>query len=159
TSEVGGNFELVRGVGSTTVRGIKFTGISTYHDEQRGAKRGGNTVFVIESEGLRVAHLGDIGHTVDKTLLSQVGRVDVLMVPVGGVYTVDSQGAFSIVESLSPKVVIPMHFKIRGLSLQIADEKGFLSRFKSVERKKELEITKESLPAQTKVVVLEKSEG
>jgi L-ascorbate metabolism protein UlaG (beta-lactamase superfamily) len=154
-NNVGGKFEVVRGVKETTLKGVKFTGVASYHDEVKGTKRGNNTIFVIEAEGLKVVHLGDIGHTIDKNLATKIGGVDVLMVPVGGVYTVDSQGAANIVETLSPKIVVPMHYKISGLSLSIADEKPFITKFKNVERKKELEVVKANLPSQLTVVLIE----
>ena len=155
TSKVKGEFEVVRGVGKKTLKGITISGILTYHDEQRGAQRGDNTIFIIEAEGLRIAHMGDIGHLLDDETSSQLKGVDILMVPVGGIYTVDAAGAANIVESVSPRIVVPMHFKIEGLTLPISDERPFVERFDKVERVRELEVTKETLPETTRVVVFE----
>ena len=155
TSKVKGEFEVIRGTEKKSVKGIVISGIPTYHDEQRGAQRGDNTIFIIEAEGLRVAHMGDIGHLLDDETSSQLKGVDILMVPVGGTYTVDAAGAANIVETVSPRIVIPMHFKIGGLTLPISDERPFVERFDRVERVKELEVTKDTLPETTTVFVLE----
>ena len=93
--------------GQGTVRGLA---IETFHDEAQGAKRGGNLIFVIEIGGVRVAHLGDLGHEPDARTIKEIGQLDVLLVPVGGFYTIDAAQADAVCESLEPKLVIPMHF-------------------------------------------------
>jgi L-ascorbate metabolism protein UlaG (beta-lactamase superfamily) len=94
-----------------TVDGIAISSVPTYHDNTRGTQRGRNTVFIVEAEGLRVVHLGDLGHPLDDEALKAIGRPDVLMVPVGGHFTVDSSQAQAIVARLRPGIVIPMHYK------------------------------------------------
>jgi len=159
TDKVAGNPSVVRGVGTHEAAGVKFEGIGTYHDETRGSQRGKNTVFCFELEGIRVCHAGDLGHTLDEETVSKIGRVDVLMVPVGGTYTVTAEGAEQVVEALNPKVVIPMHFRIEGLALPISDESAFVAKFARVERVDELELAPHTLPQELTVYVLKPHHG
>ncbi len=88
-----------------------ITGVPTYHDGNEGATRGKNTVVVAEAEGVRVVHLGDLGHVLTGDQVEAVGRVDVLLVPVGGHFTIGPAEADAVVEQLAPRVVVPMHYK------------------------------------------------
>ena len=90
-----------------------ITGISTFHDNHTGLRRGKNIVFTFQTEGLKVAHLGDLGHLPDEAQCEAIGGVDVLMIPVGGTYTLDANRAFQCVQLLNPRVTIPMHYKTR----------------------------------------------
>ncbi len=94
-----------------TVDGAVVSSVPTYHDPAQGKERGLNTVFIVEAEGLRVVHLGDLGHPLDDATAEAIGRPDVLMVPVGGHYTIDAAQAHGVVARLRPGVVIPMHYK------------------------------------------------
>lgn len=87
------------------------TSVPTWHDGKRGALRGTNLIHVVEAEGLRVAHAGDLGHVPDPNQLRQIGRVDVLLLPVGGYYTIDAQTALEVVRLLRPVTTIPMHYR------------------------------------------------
>jgi len=101
-----------------------------WHDEVCGAKRGSNLITVIEAEGLRVAHCGDLGHELSDTQLALIGELDVLLIPVGGVYTVDAVTAKKIVDALRPKTVVPMHYKMGARGLQnVAPVEDFLALF------------------------------
>lgn len=137
-------------------KGVKIRGIFTYHDESRGRERGGNVVYVFEVDGIRFCHLGDLGHILTSDQVERIGDVDVLFVPVGGTYTIDAEGATKIVEMLKPKIVIPMHYRIGGITLPISDVKPFLEGKENIERvdSREYEVTKETLPEETKIVVL-----
>lgn len=103
--------------------GRAFTGtvtaIPSFHDDRGGALRGENTITVVEAEGLRAAHMGDIGCMLDEEQLAALGRVDVMMIPVGGHYTVDAHGAWEIVKAVEPGIVIPMHFRGRGFGFPV----------------------------------------
>jgi L-ascorbate metabolism protein UlaG (beta-lactamase superfamily) len=90
---------------------ITVSSVPTYHDDTQGSQRGRNTVFILESEGLRIVHLGDLGHGLDHSQTTPIGQPDVLMIPVGGHYTIDAAQAKQVIEQLQPKVVIPMHYK------------------------------------------------
>lgn len=85
--------------------------VKTCHDEQGGALRGENTVHILEAGGVSVAHLGDLGHQLTREQLEEIGRVDGILVPVGGTYTVDAAGAKKVCEAVNPKWVIPMHYR------------------------------------------------
>src|SRR3990167_7128783 len=110
---------VIDGPGEYEIKKVFVYGVSGYHDEDQGKSRGLVTMYRIECEGLTVAHLGDIG-TSDLTQeqLEKLEDVDILMIPVGGVYTVDAKGAAKIVNHLEPRIVIPMHYQIQGLTLQ-----------------------------------------
>jgi L-ascorbate metabolism protein UlaG (beta-lactamase superfamily) len=85
--------------------------LGTYHDSMSGLKNGKNGVWIIDVDGLRIVHLGDLGHQLNKTQLKKIGTVDVLMVPVGGVYTLNGIEAFAVVEQIKPRrYVLPMHY-------------------------------------------------
>ncbi len=150
---VRGNPKVIRT--STEYKGIKFRAIPAYHDEQRGARRGAVAIFYIEADGLTLCHLGDLGHTLNAEQLANIGKVDILMVPVGGYYTIDATGATTVCEQLKPKVIIPMHYKTEKTSLPIADVGDFL-KGKNVSRldSSEAEFKPESLPSEVQVVVL-----
>jgi len=107
---VPGDFEVIRGVGEREVGGITFTGVATFHDDVGGTVRGDNTVFVWEMEGIHFAHLGDLGHLLTNEQLEAIGEVDVLMIPVGGVYTIDGPMAVQVAQQLSARLIIPMHY-------------------------------------------------
>ncbi len=101
------------------VKDVAIRSVGVYHDDKRGAERGLNTVFVFEVDGLRIAHLGDLGHLLTDEQLSAIGSVDVLLVPVGGVYTIDAYQATRVVDQLHPRlVVIPMHYRTPPLTIK-----------------------------------------
>lgn len=90
---------------------VKVHAVACWHDDEQGAKRGKNLMFVVEAEGLRVAHLGDLGHMPTEEQFAQVGQVDVVMLPVGGFYTIDAQTAKAVAQRLQARVVLPMHYR------------------------------------------------
>ncbi len=108
---VGGSPEVVDKAGNYDFENIKIKGVPVFHDQVQGKERGGNIVFVFEIEGLRLCHLGDLGHLLNQTQLAAIGPVDILMIPVGGFYTIDADQAVAVVHQIQPKVVLPMHFK------------------------------------------------
>ena len=93
----------------------------TWHDAEGGAKRGMNTVTVVSMEGLRVAHLGDLGHELSAPQLRALGHIDALMLPVGGFYTIDAATARRVADAVSPNIVIPMHYRGEGFGLDELD--------------------------------------
>lgn len=93
------------------VGAVRITGVPTYHDAEQGNARGKNTVTIFEVEGMRVVHLGDLGHLLSDEQVKAIGKVDVLMIPVGGHYTIGPAEADQVIAQLKPRVVIPMHFK------------------------------------------------
>lgn len=104
-----------------TIKGVRVRTVQTFHDEAQGAQRGKNAVFVFEIDGMKIAHLGDLGHKLNDDQVKAVGNVDAVMIPVGGFYTIDGKNAAQVVAQLNPKVVIPMHYKTPALSASLAD--------------------------------------
>ena len=127
TAGVSGDYVLVRGPGEYEVKQTRIYGIPGWHDNKGGTERGPNTMYVLKSEGLTVAHLGDLGQTeLTDTQLEQLERVDIVMIPVGGVYTVDGRQAAEIINQIEPHVVIPMHFNLPGLRFKLDGVDKFL---------------------------------
>jgi len=151
---VGGNPEAIRG--TAKVKGIEFRGISTYHDNAKGQQRGKNTIFCFEVDGVRVCHLGDLGHQLNDKQMAELGSVDILLIPVGGNYTIDAKVAGQLCERLKPKVIIPMHFKNDKCTFPIAGVDEFLQGKEGVSRldASEVEFKQGELPVTTKTVVL-----
>jgi L-ascorbate metabolism protein UlaG (beta-lactamase superfamily) len=118
TSSLKGDFFLINNPGEYSFRGISIIGLQTYHDDQGGKLRGLNTIYIIESEDFRICHLGDLGHLLEKNQLDKIGEVDVLMVPVGGKYTIGPQEAVKIMRSIEPSMVIAMHYNVPGLKVE-----------------------------------------
>ncbi len=152
-----GSPEVVLGAGVHKTRGITFKGVATFHDKSGGKERGRNTVFVMEADGLRICHCGDLGHTLTPAQVQEIGQVDVLFVPVGGFFTIDHREAWEVVNALQPKIVVPMHYKTEVLGFPIAKVDEFLKGKQNVERVKgsSIEVSKETLPARMKIVVIE----
>ena len=131
-----------------------MTQIPTWHDDCGGAKRGHNLITVLEAEGLRLAHCGDLGHELSKEQLEAVGKIDVLMLPVGGVYTVDAVTAKKVAESIAPTMIIPMHYRGCGEGLtNIAYCDEFTGLFPENEvqylKSSELEVSMPVMPSVT----------
>lgn len=102
---------IVDAPGEYEVAGISVFGLPTFHDAKEGSERGNNIVFAIHLEGLVVVHLGDLGHRLDEKTLGRLEKVDILLCPVGGTYTIDSKTAVEVIQELEPSYVIPMHYK------------------------------------------------
>jgi L-ascorbate metabolism protein UlaG (beta-lactamase superfamily) len=103
-----------------TVKGVRVRTVGVYHDDAQGSKRGKNSIFIFDVDGLRVAHLGDLGHPLSPEQIKDVGAVDVILIPVGGYYTIDAKTAVEVVSQLNPTVVVPMHYKTADLSASLA---------------------------------------
>ena len=122
-----GNPFLIEGSGEYEVKGVFIKGIDSFHDDSEGKERGKNTIYTIEAEDMKVCHLGDIGQKqLTDDQLEKIGHVDILMIPVGGVYTIDSSEAQKIIGQIEPKVVIPMHYEVPGLKIKLDDVSKFL---------------------------------
>lgn len=140
-----------------TIGDVRVRSVRSYHDDSQGSKRGRNTIFVYETGGLRIVHLGDLGHQLDDSHVRQIGGpVDVLMVPVGGVFTIDAAGATQVVARLQPKLVFPMHYKTPALRTDLETADAFLQG-KTARRTgtTTTRIARDALPAETTVMVLD----
>jgi L-ascorbate metabolism protein UlaG (beta-lactamase superfamily) len=154
--KVKGNPKKVTGAGSKKVGGIEFRGLDTYHDTSKGKERGRNTVFRFNVDGVRICHLGDLGHELAQSEVNEIGPVDVLMIPVGGLYTIDAATATKISEQLKPKVTIPMHYKTDKCTLPISGVDEFLKGKSGIRKldSSEIEVKAGSLPQTAEIVVL-----
>jgi len=149
---VKGDFVTMREPGKKELKGVKVQGLPAYHDDAEGTKRGKVTLFRFEIGGIRFCHCGDLGQDLSDQQVQALGKVDVLFVPVGGVFTLDGAGAQRLVDRLQPKVVVPMHFRIGGLSLSIQTVDGFLAGIPENKVRRvgnEVELEKEDLPEDT----------
>jgi L-ascorbate metabolism protein UlaG (beta-lactamase superfamily) len=155
-SDILGNPKVFKDTGHFTYKDIKITGIASYHDTSKGTARGKNIIYVVEADSLRIVHLGDLGHNLNETELKEIGKVDVLLIPVGGYFTIDSKVASSIVNSLKPQITVPMHYKTDAIDFPIVKVDEFLKGKKNVNRinSAEVEITKQALPKTPEIWVL-----
>ena len=153
TATVQGNPRVVKG--PDKVNAIEFTAINSYHDEVEGEERGGNLILAFEMDGIKICHLGDLGHQLTDKQLTAIGKVDILIVPVGGGFTIDAAGADKVCNDIGPKVVVPMHYKTTGLPF-LADVGEFLQGKENVTLSpdSEVEFTPDSLPGKLQVIVL-----
>lgn len=152
---------IVNGPGEYEIAGVSIFGIASFHDKSGGTKRGENTIYVINIDGLRLAHLGDLGHKLTEEQLEEVNGVDILYIPVGGTYTIDNNEAIEVIGQIEPLIVIPMHYKTPemkpdfGINLTVAD---FLKAVgeEEIKAKDKLIISKDKLPQEREIVVLKK---
>jgi L-ascorbate metabolism protein UlaG (beta-lactamase superfamily) len=151
---VPGNPRVIREPGLYRVDGAVIEGIPSFHDDVRGKKRGKNVIFIITMDGLRVCHLGDLGEIPDKEAIARLGEIDVLLIPVGGTYTITAAQAYQVSKDIAPRIVIPMHYKTPALSFSLETSEAFTKYYDRVKSKSELEVTPDRLPAETEVVVL-----
>jgi L-ascorbate metabolism protein UlaG (beta-lactamase superfamily) len=143
---------VVREPGEKVVEGVKILGVPTFHDTEGGAKRGRNIIFKFEVDGVRFCHCGDLGHQLTDEQLKAIRPVDVLFLPVGGVFTIDGKGARELVEKIRPRVAIPMHFRWGGLSISIQPVEPFLEGIPEelvLRVGNEVDFTRDELPPST----------
>ncbi len=141
---------------SFEIKGVKIKGIATAHDDKDGQMRGSNTVYVFTIDEITFCHCGDLGHMLSDEQVKEIGKIDVLFIPVGGFFTIDPATASKVVEQLKPKIVIPMHYKHKGLAStfdKLSTVDDFLKDKKNVKKidSTETEITKEKLPEKTEI--------
>lgn len=148
--------DVVDKAGEYDFGGIRVTALSTFHDDCDGSERGINLVSIVETEGVRVAHLGDLGHMITAEEMPALSGVDVMLIPVGGHFTIDAKTASKIAREMGPKIVVPMHFKTAKLGFPIATVDRFVQLMDNVETtgRSELEIPSSGLPSKKRVVVL-----
>lgn len=139
---------------SREIDGIIIEAFKAYHDNSKGSKRGEIKIFKIEYNGFKICHLGDLGHVLDDELIEKLGEIDILFIPVGGIFTIDGGEAMEIIKKIDTKVIVPMHYKIEGLSLPINRLDEFIEMakdYKIENIENEIEIEKEDLPSQKEI--------
>ncbi len=151
--------KVVAGPGEYEVGGTSIIGIASFHDDQKGSLRGPNTIYVIEIDGMRLVHLGDLGHTIKTKRAETICEVDILMIPVGGEYTIGPKQAVEVVASLEPKVIIPMHYQTQGLDPSIFGKlvpvEDFVNSMEvKSERVEKLKISASDLPQEEQVIYI-----
>ncbi|MGB2731922.1 MAG: MBL fold metallo-hydrolase [Microgenomates group bacterium] len=140
--------------------GVRITGYSTFHDKEKGAQRGENIIYKIEADDISILHCGDLGHTLTDDLVEEIGDVDILLIPVGGHYTINSAEALSVVHKIEPAIVIPMHYNHEGLDQKAVGELTGLDEFIKVygsapaETLDVLNMKKDDVPEETKLILL-----
>jgi len=144
--------------GEYEFRGMFITGIGCYHDKEEGAKLGKSTMYKIETDELCILHCGDLATVLSEAQLEKIGEVDVLIIPVGGTWTLGAKDAAEVVRQIEPRVVIPMHYKVPGLNIDIEGVEAFCKEMGSAgEKMSKFKFQKKDLPAEeTKLIILEK---
>ena len=154
---VKGTPTVIRCGGKSAAKEVEFWGVETCHDEAGGTQRGRNTVFVVSADGLRVAHMGDLGHLLTAEQAAEIGAVDAALIPVGGTFTVDASQAQQVADQVDARIVIPMHYKTEKCEFPIAGVEAFLAGKPNVIRQggSVLEVEKGTVPEQQQIVVLD----
>lgn len=154
----GENAVVITEPGRYEVKGISIEGFASWHDDAQGALRGPNVMFLFEMDGVRLLHAGDLGQIPDDETIKAIGRVDVLLVPVGGNYTINYQGARDLANILGPKVVIPMHYHTDTVKAELDEVNAFLDHASGCAihrmRQSEASITPDSLGSD-RIIVLD----
>jgi L-ascorbate metabolism protein UlaG (beta-lactamase superfamily) len=157
----------IDGPGEYEVGGVLITAVRTYHDKQKGADFGTNTVYVIHMDDVVFCHLGDLGHELTTHQIDEIGNVDVLFVPVGGGETIGPAEAVSVISQLEPRVVVPMHYALpgqRSFQIDLAPLEKFTHEvgLKEIVAEEKLSVTAANLPAEgeeTKIIIMKPSTG
>jgi L-ascorbate metabolism protein UlaG (beta-lactamase superfamily) len=149
---------LIDSPGEYEIKGIFIQGIPSFHDESQGQERGRTTIYTIETEQMSLCHLGDLGQKeLTTNQLERIGDVDILMVPIGGKYTISAKEAIKVMAQIEPKIIIPMHYKIPKLKIKLAGSNDFLKSLgiKSIESTDKLLIKKGNLSEEeAKIIIL-----
>lgn len=151
-----GNYQVIKTDGTHNGKGISFEGISTFHDRTQGKERGSNIIFLFEVDGIKICHLGDLGHILTSSQVVGINGVDILLLPVGGTFTINAREATEVILQILPRVVIPMHYKTKELNFSIDGVDRFLEGKEKVKKvSSEMEIKRENLPEITEIWVME----
>lgn len=151
---------IIQGPGEYESKGVNIVGVSSYHDDKNGAERGINTIYRFEIDGISLVHLGDLGHKLSDSQLEQLDGVDILMIPVGGFYTITPSIAVEVVNQIEPLVIIPMHYLTQNLKgpefSKLSGVEVFLKEMgkEHVTPQAKFNITKDKKPVETTIVVL-----
>lgn len=156
---VSGHRLLINSPGEYEVEGTFIYGVETFHDENRGSKRGRNVLYHVEMDEINILYLGDLGHELSQETLNRLPAVDVLLIPVGGIYTIDAKKASRVISSLEPGIVVPMHYqteKLTGLSKELDPLEKFLDEMgvENVKKIDKLKVRKSDIPEETEVIVI-----
>lgn len=143
--------------GEYSVKGANIIGTSSFHDSKKGAEQGLNTFYIVESEDIRLCHLGDLGSDLTEKQYETINGIDVLMIPIGGTYTIDGKQAAEIAKKIEPKIIIPIHFKIKGSTVKdLDDEKKFCTEMGNCpkERLSKINLKKNEIESKNMEVII-----
>ncbi len=163
SAAISGKPTVINKDGFYELPGVEIEGIKSYHDTEEGKLRGENVIFKFRMDGLDVCHLGDIGEECSAELIEMLLPVNILLIPVGGNYTIDAELAKEYVDRIMPEIVIPMHYKSRHGTVDVEKAQGFLDLFEDEDvdvcRKDVLEFTRDDLSddANTKIYLMERT--
>lgn len=160
TETIKGSYQLITGPGEYGFEGFTVRGIPSFHDKENGAKRGKNTIYVLRAEGMAVCHMGDQGFVPSDDMINEIGRVDILMIPVGGTFTIDAAEAVETADKLQPNITIPMHYRTMLTDMNIAGVHEFLELAAghfdiSRHGANSITVTKDQLKKRSRISVLE----
>lgn len=154
---ISGDPKVIRGPGEYEIAGTLIIGLSTFHDRESGHLKGKNTIYVITLDEISICHLGDLGHVLTSEHVEEIGNVDVLLIPVGGISTINATAAAEVVRQLEPKIVIPMHYKTPVIARELEPVDRFLKEMsvKDTTTRPKLVVTKNNLPLTVQVTLLD----
>lgn len=150
-----GNPVVVKETGHFSWGEINITGYPSYHDKNKGRDRGENIIYKISAEDISILHLGDLGHVLEDQTVKEIGDIDILLLPVGGVYTINADEAFTLAQKINPKIIIPMHFATPALSFALSPVEDFTSKFDYSVKKPYLYVSRKDLSSTGEVIVLD----
>ncbi|MHB1132734.1 MAG: MBL fold metallo-hydrolase [Chloroflexota bacterium] len=158
-SAVTGNPRVISGPGEYEIGGVFITGVQTWHDAEGGSKRGRNTAYLFELDDIVVCHLGDLGHVLSTEQVELMSNADVLLIPVGGGFTINAAQAAEVISLIEPRIVIPMHYKTESVQIELEPLDRFARAMglKEVPTQPKLSVSKSGLPEEMQVVVLERA--
>ena len=147
---------IIDGPGEYEKQGIAVKGILSYHDSVEGKERGLNTIYVLKAEDMTICHLGDLGQKeLTNEQVEEIGDVDVLMVPVGGNFTINYEGAMDVISKIEPKIIVPMHYKIKDLKVDLDGPEKFIKEVGlDPEKVDKYRVQKKTLPTEEMRLVI-----
>ena len=150
-----GTPKVIKSAGEYDIKGVMIEGVLSYHDASQGKERGNNIIYRIEMDDITICHLGDLGHVLDNKQLERLEGIDILLVPVGGKYTLDAKLAVEVISQIEPRIVIPMHYKTKDMKIDIDGVDKFIKEL-GIEAtyEEKLKINKKDLQAEDMELVI-----
>ena len=150
-----GTPKVIKSAGEYDIKGVMIEGVLSYHDASQGQERGNNIIYRIEMDDITICHLGDLGHVLDNKQLERLEGIDILLIPVGGQYTLDAKRAVEVISQIEPRIVIPMHYKTKDMKIDIDGVDKFIKEL-GIEAtyEEKLKINKKDLPAEDMELVI-----
>ncbi len=146
---------VINSAGEYDIKGIAVQGVDSYHDEKEGKDRGSNIIYKITVDDVTVTHLGDLGKELDDKQLEALVGTDILLVPVGGKYTLDAKKAVEVINQIEPRIVIPMHYSLPGLTIELDSVEKFIKEIGMTPRNEEkLKVSRKDLPVEEMELVV-----